>query len=308
MSCDASLLDLGNDSFAFGNREVVQRHDGDVENNIPYSAFAALLELKFAEFRKELNSNFNIKIDSLRSDVNSLTVEIKGLQQNINCVNEKVKALELENVDLKSKLAKCESNQSPGIRALQDSVTRLETELNDRDQAALSNDLEISGIPEFKEESAVHIVLATAKKIGVPLEECDVVSVERAGPVRDAAQAAGPESARPRPRPLVVRLARRAVRDALLKAARVRRGANTEGIGLPDHTASKFNVHDRLTRKNRILFGKARERGRSEQWRFIWSIDGRIYVRKSESSRVYRIRTESDLDRVFSIPSNNPIV
>jgi regulator of replication initiation timing len=311
MSCDASLLDLDNDSYALGNRPQVQQrgHIND-ESYISYNAFAALIEQQFNQFRSELYSHFTTQLNSFRLEVNSSTnsllAEIKGLKQKVDSVTGKINALELENAALKSELAECKSSNSPAndTQALHEKVSRLELQLDERDQATLVNDLEISGVPELKEESTVHIVMALATKIGVRLEEGDIVSADRVGPVREAAPSEGSQPARPRPRPLVVRLARRALRDALLKGARVRRGATTEGIGLSDHIATKFHIHDRLTKNNRVLF-KARERGRSEQWRFIWTKEGRIYARKSESSKVHRIRAETDLDRFFTVASTN---
>lgn len=71
-----------------------------------------------------------------------------------------------------------------------------------------------------------HIVIAFAKKIGVNLDERDVVSAERAGPPRTT----GRDGAPTRPRPIAVRFTRRATRDALLRAARVRCNVTTEGL------------------------------------------------------------------------------
>lgn len=119
----------------------------------------------------------------------------------------------------------------------------------------------------------------------------------RAGRVLDAVDV-GPKQ---RPRPIVVRLARRALRDQLLKAARVRRGATTEGTDLPG-PARKFYMNERLTRTNRLLFRRARELGDHHRWRFIWTRDGKIYARQHSGRDAlrHRIRTEADLNRVFT--------
>lgn len=316
MSCDDSLMELPNESCATGRRTETPQQDDRDHSQISYKDFAALLDLKLTELKTDLNKNMCTKIDSLKTEFNScvssLTAEINELKRNVFSVTQRVSVLEAENTALKSSLAECEAQPglASGTQIIHDTISRLETELNDRDQAALCNDLEITGIPEFKEESTVHIVMGLATKVGVTLDISDIVSVDRVGPPREATeqrqQDGQPSLSRPRPRPLVVRLTRRATRDALLKSARVRRGATTEGIGLPDHTPTKFHFHDRLTKRNRLLFNRTREEGRINQWRFIWTKEGRIYARKTEFSKVCRIRTENDLERIFRVVSSTP--
>lgn len=52
-----------------------------------------------------------------------------------------------------------------------------------------------------------------------------------------------------RPRPIIVRLARRSVREELLKSVKVRRGTTTDGLGLPIHVPQKMHINERLTRE-----------------------------------------------------------
>lgn len=75
-------------------------------------------------------------------------------------------------------------------------------------------------------------------------------------------------AAPPRPRLIVTRFARRAVRDRLLREARLRRGATTEGICMPV-PPRRFYINERLTRVNRQLFRQARQLG-EDNWRFVW--------------------------------------
>ncbi|XP_048003921.1 uncharacterized protein LOC125240119 [Leguminivora glycinivorella] len=179
--------------------------------------------------------------------------------------------------------------------SLLETIAQLKTDLNDRDQDLLHNDLEISCVPEQAGENTIHIVSTLGQKLGVTLSEHDIVDATRVGraPLLE-------EGVPARPRLLVVRLARRAVRDRLLQAARVRRGATTEGTGLPG-PGSRFYVNERLTAFNRRLFQRARQLKEQHGWRYVWTRDGRIYLRQrpgTDSPR-HRIRTESDLARVF---------
>ena len=142
-------------------------------------------------------------------------------------------------------------------------------------------------------------------KLGVALEERDIVSATRVGTRLRSEKSAGASGGDgngggARPRPLVVRLARRALRDELLRQARVRRGANTADLGLPMHKPRNFYLNERLTKTNRILLSRARAAASAANWKFAWSKEGKVYVRQYHTSRVIRLRDLKDLQSVFT--------
>lgn len=179
------------------------------------------------------------------------------------------------------------------IRSLETAVSQLKTDLNDREQDLLLNDVDVAGIPEEDGESVQHLVLSCAAKLGVQLDERDLVNCARIGGGRQETQGMPL-----RPRVITLRLARRSIRDQLIKAARVRRSLTTEGLGLRSPPQPMY-VNERLTRLNRQLFNQARELTRKAGWRFVWTREGRIYVRREHGSLACRIRNDGDLERVF---------
>ncbi|KAI5634195.1 hypothetical protein NE865_13065 [Phthorimaea operculella] len=163
------------------------------------------------EFRREtqvsrkqladLNESFTKLLDRVESCENRLdilTSRLDSLEQRVNVEGGSGNA---ENI------------------ALLESVEELKSELNQRDQELLMNDIEITCVPEQSNESLQHIAINLARKIGVALTDKDIVHTSRAGRILNAVE----EGSKQRPRPIVVTLARRALRDELLKAARVRR-------------------------------------------------------------------------------------
>ncbi|VVD00052.1 unnamed protein product [Leptidea sinapis] len=111
---------------------------------------------------------------------------------------------------------------------LQETVSQLRLQLNERDQESLLGDLDIGHIPEIKGENPVHIVTVLATKLGITLEDRDIVFAERfrAPDLRNSTDNVSGERARR----LVVRLARRQLRDDLLREARVRRNITSAYI------------------------------------------------------------------------------
>ncbi|XP_053608951.1 uncharacterized protein LOC128674457 [Plodia interpunctella] len=187
--------------------------------------------------------------------------------------------------------------QSQVISNLETAVEQLKLEIDERDQQMLGNDIEIANYPECN-KNATHVVLTVAKILGVEVGERDVVSAVRMGaPPRTGAADVGGE----RPRPIVVRLACRDLRDALLRAARVRRRLTVPSNSESSTTTSPrlFYINERLTRRNRQLFLRAREAAKRLNWKFVWTRDGKIFARREHAGERLRLRSEVDLVTVF---------
>lgn len=227
-----------------------------------------------------------VEMASARSEMTSFRQEIAQLNLNMADFNKRVDAVEVRVSQIEQQIA---NNNVTENTTLVDTIDQLKADLNDREQEELLNDIEIAGVPENSGENVVHLTSLIIKKIGIDINENDVVSADRKGPKRDGD--------RHRHRSIKVRLARRALRDDILRAARVRRGADTSGV--LDGKPQRIYINEHLTRTNRLLFYQAREEGRSRNWRFIWTRGGRIYARQDAGSHVQRIRTESDIKRIF---------
>lgn len=258
------------------NIEVQEKID---DKEVTTGSIMAELKLFSDEMRAA-----RVEMGVFRETVAGLTATIKA--QNIR----------IEQLENKVDLLECKLNETHrcNVSDMEETILKLKMEIQDRDQDMLINDVEIAGFPEVKNENTTHAVLTIAKKLGMQLEDRDLVSAERVGPPRAFLEG---EKA-PRPRILAVRLARRHTRDALLEAARVRRRLSTEGMGLPGAT-SFFFVNERLTRYNRQLFQRAREAAGRTNWKYVWTRGGRVFVRREHGKERHRIHTERDIDKVF---------
>lgn len=230
-------------------------------------------------------------VKNILEELRAVRSEMHEFRTLITNNKERIDSLSLRMEVLEQRQSHTESTESH----LQETILELQQNLNDREQELLSNDLEIAGIPEEKAESGLHIVLSLCTKMGVTMDNRDVVSVERVGPVRASVQ----DAQTARPRALVVRLARRALRDEILAAARVRRSLNTEGMG--GGTPKPFYINERLTKQNRQVFFKAREAASKAKWRYVWTRDGKIFARHEAGSSRHRLKSEGDIRRVFGI-------
>lgn len=231
--------------------------------------------------------------DLIRNSMESVREAISDLTSTIRDQNIRIEQLESRVLLLENK-----KEQSCDIAALESAIEQLKGDISDQDQRMLLNDVEVAGCPETPTENCVHLILSIAKKIGIDLNEKDIVSAHRAGPNRSTSATSVSSGGRARPRPLVVRLARRALRDEMLRAARVRRNLTTEGLNLPGQTNSIY-INERLTKHNRLIFYKARSLAREHQYKYIWTRDGKIFVCQAQGKSRHHLRTEEDVHRVF---------
>lgn len=237
---------------------------------------------ELSEFMAELRV-YRKEMIEFRATVVAINERMEGIERRLDAVEQKEVA----------------SSRASEVAELEKVVDQLKMELNDRDQEALSADLEIGQLPEVKGETVLHSVTVLAAKLGVALEERDIVFAERVG----AADRTGSSGSEGRPRRVVVRLARRHLRDELITSARVRRTLTTAELG-QGGPQQRIYLNERLTRTNRHLFHLVREECRKQGWRYTWTKRGRVYARQGDGKQVYPFRTEADVARVFRTGSN----
>lgn len=242
--------------------------------------------------------------EEMRTDMRLMRQEIQRFRIDMTEFKESLTASEGRVNDLEARMDVVENRLSQNLmmerNSLEATVAQLKIQLNERDQELLANDIEISGISESKDESTFHLVKILSTKLGVNLDERDVVHIERLGsPRRNRVAALDSDvSDNQRPRNIYVRFARRSTRDTLLRAARVRRGLTTADLPI-DTPTRRVYVNERLTRINRQLFYKARQAGTINKWKYIWTKEGRIFARKETDNKVEQIKCEEDIDKIF---------
>lgn len=235
--------------------------------------------------RRELTACM-AEIREFRKEMTDLRNSLTGINVRLDSFEQRIEAVENRCVPAPDEIAQLERT-----------VLHLKHELNDRDQEALLSDLEIGQLPEEKGENIVHTVIVLGAKLGIQLEDRDIVFAERMG----IAQVVAEGGEEPRARRVVVRLARRDLRDRLLSAARVRRTLTAVDAGQASNARnrSRIFINERLTRANRQLFHRVREECRKHQWRYSWTKKGRIYTRQADGKPVHRIQSEEDIARIF---------
>lgn len=220
-----------------------------------YKELKDLFNTSLSEITRSIDYNSNVILE-LQNDIKDLKTTNKNLQL-------KCEQLTQENMQIKTE-----------IKELKFAVTELK-------QYSRRTNLEISNLPESENEH-ISEVLSKIEHISQSNITEDIIAAHRV-----------PSYNKDRPKAIVVQFKSKDSRDKHLKILKACK-LNASNIN-PRFTDSPVYVNEHLTPELKSLFFDARKTRVEKQFKFCWVKDGKIFLRKNESSRVLRIKSQEDL-------------
>lgn len=254
----------------------------------------AVMNSSIADIRTEMSSvrtEFNDVKDSMTDlkKKNSLfEVEIKDIIKSIEYSTARQDDLEASVKKLQDGFNIPEKLDSE-IDKLRTSVIDLQLELQQQQQRNRLCNLEISGLPESKNENLSDIAIKIANYAGVNLAPEDIEHINRIQPR---------QSNNGRPRAVVLKLKSRLLKDNILAGIRKNRGVSTLDISMAGDSRPIY-VNEHLTVDNKILYKQCREAAKFKSYQYVWIKNCRIYMRKSDNFPMTHIKHEQDLKKLF---------
>ena len=194
---------------------------------------------------------------------------------------EERKALKDENKILKATIRSIESSL--------ESVTRVN---NDLEQYTRKECVEIRGIPVAatpSEEQTNNIATNVGKLLGMDITQNDI-SVSHRMPQSQK------HKGKPGPPAIIVKFTRRDVKDNFYRARKQLKDLTTRDLGYSEK--NKIYLAESLTERNRILFKDCLKVKKDMEFKFIWTLDGKIFMRKDKDSAVRHINNKEDLQKI----------
>ncbi|KOB69846.1 Zinc finger DNA binding protein, partial [Operophtera brumata] len=145
---------------------------------------------------------------------------------------------------------------------------------------ARGNNIEVQCVPERNNENVINIVQNISDIIGCDIKDENILSCSRIAKLN-------PKGARPRS--IVVQFNSPRVRDTFLASSIKFNKSNTSNrlnsshIGLNGEKTPIFVV-EHLSASNKALHSAARLAAREKGYKFVWVRNGRIFMRKTETS------------------------
>lgn len=248
------------------------------------------------EAQAKILSSFSQTLQQLQDAFIVMKREMLDFTQSLNSTSSDISMFRSELNNVKEEIKELDRYKSE-VTSLRTEVKELRQELQYQNQRQFLKDVEINGITEHRGENLAHIVSVVATTLGAELDPRDIDDVRRVG------VNGGDSGGVARPRPIILTMTRRAPRDILLRAARVRRGLTSDKLDIPGKPSKVF-LNEHLTRPNRVLYSKSRATGRELGFKFVWTKDGNIFMRRTETSPVLRVTSESILDKLNKDRSN----
>lgn len=167
-------------------------------------------------------------------------------------------------------------------KTLRTELKKAWSDIDDLQQRSRLNNIIINGIPESKNEDVNMLVENIGQKLNIRDPASHIQVAHRVKSTNDK-----------KPKPIVVRLLNTKTRDVWTSAYRQKK-----------MWEQKIFLSEHLTKKNQQLLHKAKEIKRTQNFKFVWVRDCKVFIRKSEKSRVFVIRCEEDFDRVLGKKSD----
>lgn len=230
---------------------------------------------KFDKLRQSLEQSFQASIKELKEQNEVISTSMELISKQYDDMTEELKRIEIEKKD-----------QQKYIQSLEQRIDYLE-------RKNTSNCIEIRGVPkdsakETKDE-LVKIAKKTALALEIPMEERDIKDIYRGNSKADANK------------PIVFEVSNSILKEKLLKSVKAfndkkskEAKLNTSHLQITGAPRPIY-ISESLTPRVRKLFHLARGYAKENEYRFCWTTNGRVFLRKDEDLPHIRIDNETEL-------------
>lgn len=232
-------------------------------------------------FRENLERDLRNEIRELKNEQKSMCQSLEFAHGTIADVKKK-----LDNEVSKNALLVSE-NEALRVKcaSLEGNLQEVESRLVLSEQYSRRNNLEIQGVAKTEEESLTEVLGKIGTAINEPIGEADIEVCHRV-PTRS------PEKTN-----IIVQFKSRAKRDTVLKKAKKTR-LTSEDMGQSDKRPIYVNEH--LCPALKKLLALTVKKKHENKWKSVWSSNGKIFAKQTDDAPTLQVKSERDIDRIFS--------
>ncbi|CAB4035483.1 Hypothetical predicted protein [Paramuricea clavata] len=241
---------------------------------------ASFRELWKNEFLPEIRKEIDSANASLYTEIRDLNKRLDEFEKTLSFFSEQYDQLIKITQTTKKQMQQIESK----IEDQGKTITGLKN--NDYDNMAA-----IDEIQQYQRRDCLEITAT----LGVLLNENDISTAHRLPPTRKIQDR------------IIVKFVRRDIREEIYKKRKVLNGKLTDclpsvnaEIGKSISQPTKIFINESLTAYRKRLFGKIHDYRRQHNYKFIWTANGKILLRQTESSPVNSFTTEEEFQRFIS--------
>lgn len=235
---------------------------------------------------KELISK---ELKPILSKVDDLQKKFSSLEKSVDFMSKKYNSLLNEFQKTKGEVLNHDKDLTmikQDIKIIDKRACEALNEVDDLAQYIRRDCLEISGVKAKDEAYAESVVEAIGSHIGSPVTKADI---SIAHPLPSSRNAKAPPK-------LIVKFTSRKVRNHFY--ANRKKLAKTKAQDIPSlnlRSTSMIFISESLTPKRRRLFGEVNKIKKQRKWKYIWTTNGKIFLKEKDQSSTYTFEREEDL-------------
>lgn len=224
--------------------------------------------------RQEVDSSVgsNETLANLTESVKFMSNQFDNFGKQLSKVLNFIKELKEENKSLKETNCK-----------LKVDISSLTKKINVLEQNAIISNVEIIGVPEQKNENCVEVVQNIATKLGVKLSVLNAFRMY--------------SKYSDRLKKIIAKINSSEDKQQLMDFAKKRK-LSTKHLNENWENGNIF-INNELTAFNRDLFYKTRMFAKSNNFKFVWFKDLKIFLKKDENSKAYIVQDDLDLSKLL---------
>ena len=243
--------------------------------------------------KKSLEALFDRKLSPIDKKISDIGKSLNDVNEAIQFVSDKYEEMAQkmkESETQRSQIIKENAQLKIDLNNANKQIGILQDMVNDQEQYGRRDCLEIRGIPSIQSEQTDEIVLKVSEAIGIKLQNEDI-SISNRLPMMNHTKPNTRSRATTAP-PIIVKFTRRSIRDEIYSNRKQLRNLTTNHLGYS--SANKIYIVESLTRQNKLLFNKCLEVKKNHNFKYIWTRNGNVLLRKDDDSTPVHISNLSD--------------
>ena len=226
------------------------------------------------------------KLEQIWDQMKMQKEEINELQKSQIFISKEYETMK-KKMDETKQIEKNNSHQLKNIEneceEIKNKLLAKETELDNLEQYGRRENLEFHGVPVQQNENTNKIIQNLLKRINLDINENEISTSHRLNSNKENI-----------PPPIIVRFSKRDTRNKIY--ANKRKFNAVTNFGIPE--MNNLYINENLTKKRSELLAKTRKAKYEAKYKYLWTKNGNIFVRKSDQAQSLHIKSEQDIAKI----------
>ena len=253
------------------------------------STLKKMIEKLTRDQEKSNNALLN-EMQKVKGELANQAEVIESMKKSLTFFNQQFEDIKMENENIKKevKFFKLENERlNFQMKEVKKEISNSSLQLDYIERNLKSRNVEIIGVPIVKNENVVNVAVKVMKKVDPQLCENDIESAKQL--VKKDKKNEVTKSS------ILVRFKNINKRNYVYNNKKNLAKAKFSSI---DDNIKNVYINENLTPKNKQLFYLANCYRKTNDWKFLWTMNGTVYLREKEGSDAVIIRNVLDLDNL----------